>query len=564
MSEIDQAILEALPDLTLVVRSDGVIVGNVGGRHLGIADEPGELIGTSLRQVWTQDIANHLSLLVRRTLRTRTPVDRRYSYQERTYEVRVQPQSVDRVLMVLRDVSKDTARTGTQPMMDEADSTLIEPRVAFEKRLETAITTCRLRETPLAIVAIHLAGLRDARNVIGPAQCSRLLGNVLKGLQSQTPLPGETRPHLSPFGRIRSDLLVVLLLGMPSRKAVAEAADRIRRALLEPLVEGDKKAQLRPTLGIAQFPADGATPEGLLESARTALATARHSDHDSTVVFCSPTMQIPVVDLPDFEQELRWALERDQLALHYQPVLDLQSRKTLSYEALIRWLHPVCGEMVPEQFLHVAEHGPLGTDIDEWALRRACADLAALSRDADEPTRIAVNFGRRMLEEQLLTPRLLACAEAAGVSPKQIDVNISERIMSTAGSRLDRLRELRERGVKVFVDGFGTGRIALDRLSSLPIDGIGIDRAFISRIEHDVGARGMCQSVVSIARAFGLRSVAVGVEKQSQLDFLSSIDCDAVQGHFLCAPLSVEHFDVGQAKPRGLAIAGRRKASGRM
>ena len=544
MSEINQAILEALPDLNLVVRGDGVIVGNVGGRQLGIADEPGELIGTSLREVWTEDIASHLNLLVRRTLRTRVPVDRHYTYRGRSYEVRVQPQGVDRVLMVLRDASKDAARAGTQPMMDEPASTAIENRAAFDKRFAAAISNCRLRETPLTLAAIHLGGLRDARNVLGPAACGRLLGNVLKGLQSQPLLPGESAPHVSPFGRIRSDLLVVMFLGMPDRKRVAEAADRIRRAFAEPMVDADNSVQLRPTLGLAQFPNDGMNPQTLLESARAALAAARHSDHDSTVVFCTRTMQIPVVDLPDFAQELRWALEHGQLALHYQPVLDLKTRQTLSYEALIRWLHPVCGEMMPEQFLHVAEHSPLGTDIDEWALRRACADVTELGRSAGGAARVAVNFGRRMLEVQRLADKLEAIASEANVKVSQIDVNISERIMSTAGSRLDRLRELREHGVKVFVDGFGTGRIALDRLSSLPIDGIGIDRAFISRIEHDAGARAMCQSVVSIAQAFGLRSIAVGVEKQAQLDFLASVGCEAIQGRLLCAPLALQRVQM--------------------
>jgi predicted signal transduction protein with EAL and GGDEF domain len=539
MSEINEAILEALPDLNLVVRSDGVIVGNVGGRHLGIADEPGELIGTSLREVWTDDIAGHLNLLVRRTLRTRMPVERHYTYRGRAYEVRVQPQGVDRVLMVLRDASKVPSRAAPLPTVAEPVSTAIENRAAFDKRLATAVTNCRLRERPLALAAIHLGGLRDARNVLGPAVCARLLNNVLAALQSQTPLPGDTPPHISPFGRIRSDLLVVLFLGMQDRKDVAAAADRVRRALSEPLVDGDNSAQLRPTLGLAQFPNDGANPQVLLESTRAALAAARHSDHDSTVVFCTRTMQIPVVDLPDFEQELRWALEHGQLALHYQPVIELKSRRPLSYEALIRWLHPVCGEMVPEQFLHVAEHSPLGTEIDEWALRRACADLPRLNRNAGSDARVAVNLGRRVLEAPDLADRLDAIAEAAYLTLAHIDVNISERIMSTAGSRLDRLRELRERGVQVFVDGFGTGRIALDRLASLPIDGIGIDRAFIARIEYDAGARAMCESVVSIARAFGLRSIAVGVEKPAQLDFLASIGCDAVQGCLLCAPLAL-------------------------
>lgn len=555
MSEINESILEALPDLNLVVRSDGVIVGNVGGRQLGIADEPGELIGTSLREVWTEDIAGHLNLLVRRTLRTRTPVDRHYTYRGRSYEIRVQPQGVDRVLMVLRDASKVPSRAAPLPITCEPVSIAIENRGAFDKRLTTAVTNSRLRETPLALAAIHLGGLRDARNVLGPATCGRLLQTVLETLQPQAPVPGNTSPHISPFGRIRSDLLVVLFLGMQDRKDVAGAAERIRRALAEPLVDGDNSAQLRPTLGLAQFPNDGATPQVLLESARAALAAARHSDHDSTVVFCTRTMQIPVVDLPDFAQELRWALEHGQLALRYQPVLELTSRRTLSFEALIRWVHPICGEMVPEQFLHVAEHSPLGTEIDEWALRQACSDLPRLSRDAGDIARVAVNFGRRMLEAPQLAEKINAIATAANATLTRVDVNISERIMSIAGSRLDRLRELRERGVKVFVDGFGIGRVALDRLSSLPIDGIGIDRAFIARIEHDAGARAMCQSVVSIARAFGLRSIAVGVEKLEQLDFLLSIGCDAAQGRILREPFSLESLNA----PARTAVTGGRR-----
>jgi predicted signal transduction protein with EAL and GGDEF domain len=456
--------------------------------------------------------------------------------------------------MVLRDASKSTSRSPVLPMMTEPASMVIENRAAFDKRLSTAVSNCRLRETPLALATIHLGGLKDARNILGPAACSRLLHGVLESLLSHPPMPGETPPHISPFGRIRSDLLAVLFHGMQDRKDIAAAADRIRRALSEPLVDGDHSAQLRPTLGLAQYPNDGASPQALLESARAALAAARHSDHDSTIVFCSRTMQIPVLDLPDFEQELRWALEHGQLALYYQPVIDLKTRETLSYEALIRWQHPVCGEMLPEQFLHVAEQSPLGTEIDEWALRRAYADLPTLSRQAGGPARVGVNFGRRMLEAPDLTGKLSAIARAANAEPAHIDVSISERIMSTAGSRLDRLRELRERGIKVFVDGFGTGRIALDRLSVLPIDGMGIDRAFIARIEHDAGARAMCQSVVSIARAFGLRSIAVGVEKHAQLDFLASIGCDAVQGLFLCAPLALASFD----SPARSAAGGRR------
>jgi EAL domain-containing protein (putative c-di-GMP-specific phosphodiesterase class I)/GGDEF domain-containing protein len=555
MSDVSDSLIQALPDLTIVVRSDGVIVGNIGGKRLGIAGEPGELIGSSLRQIWTEDIANHLSRLVRRTLRTRATVDRHYHHQGRHFQVRVQPYGVDRVMMVLRDVSSETAASAAQPILSEADSIALEKRAAFEQRLESTVTMSRLREIPLSVAAIHLGGLRDARNTLGPAECSRLVGAVLTRLQSPAPLPGDTRPYLSPFGRLRSDLLMVLFIGMRERKTVAEAAERIRRALAEPLVDGERRVQLRPTLGVARFPDDGSTAELLLEGARAALSTARYSDHDSTITFCSRTLAIPQVNHADFEQEMRWALERGQLQLHYQPILDLKTRETLAFEALIRWIHPVCGEMVPDQFLPVAARSQLGRDIDEWALKHACADLVHLPHEGAAPVRIEVNIGQRMLESEMLATTLTACAAAARVELSQVGLNISERVLSTSRSALHCLRELRERGMKVFIDGFGSGRVPLERLASLPIDGIGIDRATIARIPNDAPARALCQSVVSIAHAFELRATAAGVETQQQLEFLTKIGCDAAQGQLLCAPAAIQSFRPADDKGASLPMA---------
>ena len=559
---VSDSLIQALPDLTLVVRSDGVVVNNIGGQRLGIA-EPGELIGTSLRQIWTEEIANHLCMLVRRTLRTRATVDRHYQHQGRHVQVRVQPYGVDRVMMVLRDVSSEVDTADTRPMRIASDSMAVESRATFEQRLDTTVTTCRLREIPLSVAAIHLAGLRDARAALGPADCSRLLGQVLTRLQCPAPLPGDTRPHVSPFGRLRSDLLLVLFVGMRERKAVAEAAERMRRALAEPLVDGERRVQLRPTLGIARFPDDGTTPAVLIEGARAALANGRYSDHDSTITFYSRTLTIPQVNLADFEQEMRWALQRGQLQLHYQPLVELRTRRTVAFEAFIRWIHPVCGEMVPDQFLPVAARSQLGRDIDEWALKHACADLARLPRAGAVPVRVEINIGQRMLESEMLGTMLGASVASARIHLAQVGLNISERVLATCRSALYCLRDLRERGVKVFIDGFGSGRVPLERLASLPIDGIGIDRATVARIDSDAAARATCQSVVSIAHAFGLRAAASGVETPHQLEFLTSIGCDAAQGRLLHAPATLAAFTpdaANEAPPPAVRVSKLRRS----
>jgi EAL domain-containing protein (putative c-di-GMP-specific phosphodiesterase class I) len=417
-----------------------------------------------------------------------------------------------------------------------------------------------LRESPLSIAAIHLGGLRDAQNLLGPAECSRQVGAVLTRLQSSAPLPGEVRPHLSPFGRLRSDLLMVLFIGMQERKDVAEAAERIRYALAEPLCNGDHTARLRPTLGVACFPDDGSTPELLMEGARAALAAGRYSDHDSTITFCSPTLCIPRVNLADFEQEMRWALERDQLALDYQPLMDLRTGDILSFEALIRWHHPVCGELVPDQFLPAAARSQVGRDIDEWALRRACVDAKQMSCGNSRPVCIEVNIGQRLLESEQLAANLATYAATAGIELSQVGLNISASVLSTSRSALRSLRDLRQCGIKIFIDGFGRGRVPLERLASLPIDGISIDRAWIARVESDVAARALCQSVVAIAQAFGLRSAAVGVETQAQLDFLVKIGCNAAQGQLLQAPAGIASLRrTEECAPQPLRAVGTRR-----
>ena len=205
----------------------------------------------------------------------------------------------------------------------------------------------------------------------------------------------------------------------------------------------------------------------------------------------------------------------------------------------MRWIHPVCGEIVPDQFLPAAAQSQVGRDIDEWALKRACEDIGRLPREGDAPVCVEVNIGQRMLESEKLTADCVAYAASAGVHLGQIGLNVSERVLATSRSGLHALRTLRERGVKVFVDGFGSGRVPLERLASLPIDGIGVDRSFIARITTDMSARAMCKSVVSIAHAFGLRASAAGIETAQQLEFVTNIGCDAAQGKLLRGPMDV-------------------------
>jgi EAL domain-containing protein (putative c-di-GMP-specific phosphodiesterase class I) len=218
-------------------------------------------------------------------------------------------------------------------------------------------------------------------------------------------------------------------------------------------------------------------------------------------------------------------------------------------EAVLRWPHPVCGLVPPEQFRPLLESIEMQAATDRWTLHRACRDLAELTRRGHTRQRIAVKLSREFLSQESMLSHVEAAVSAADITPSRLAVDIDLRSLAGTGRTRDHLRQLRKRGASIFLDEFGTDGVPLARLSHLPIDGLKIARSFIARLEHDSGARAVCTSIIAIAHAFGLRCIATGIETRSQLEFLLEHGCDEAHGPLFSAPKSVADLAAGSTEP---------------
>jgi predicted signal transduction protein with EAL and GGDEF domain len=546
MTDLSDTFIRALPDLTLVVRRDGLIMSNLGGRELGVAKPPGALSGTLLRELWTDEVAVELGKLIRRALKARAQTDGRFYHDSRRIDVRVHPQGVDRVLMVMRALPVDThvcadlGMADTTRMRDTADCG------AFARRLCDAIANARLRETQLALAIVHFNNLPAIGSAFGASAGRRLLTGALERIDR---LAVNGKPNLSRKLRatqLESDQVAVLMEDISSHEMAALAAEEIRRAVAKAIELDGHRYELNPIIGLAVFPGDGHEPETLLDRARGAILEAHQSGRHSRVAACSQAAAVQAIPTPDLERELRWAVEREQFALEYAPIIELADRRTVAIATSLKWIHPMCGPVAPDQFMPLLETLNVRASLDRWIVRRGCRDLANLSERGNTRVNLSLKLTRQSADSATLIEDINTAAAAVGIGLARLDIDVDLKTLA-GGSRVrGQLRELRKSGARVFLDDFGADGIALARLSSLPIDGVKISPTFVGRLDTEAAARAVCKAAVSIAHAFDLKCVAAGVTRRSQLELLYEWSCEQATGPLFGLPRPAPELQLAQ------------------
>jgi EAL domain-containing protein (putative c-di-GMP-specific phosphodiesterase class I) len=313
--------------------------------------------------------------------------------------------------------------------------------------------------------------------------------------------------------------------------------DTILKALRHPVSFEGQVFQLAPQAGITLSGADGARAGELIERALTSLDAGRREGAERSITFYSDTLRLASLTRLDWKQELTRAIANDELELHYQPRLTLATREIVAVEAFLRWPHKIRGLVPTSEFLPIAELSGLSVQLGRWVLRRACRDLAVLAERGYPQLRLSVNVARQYLSAESLAEDVNDAARAAGIEPSQLDLEITEQMLSTGRSGLAALHQLRGQGARVLIDDFGTGYVSLGRLRNSPLDGILIDRSFVEEVGQDHEARAVCRAAIALGLAFGLRIVAEGIETEAQAQFLVTEQCHEGQGH-LFAPAS--------------------------
>jgi len=325
-------------------------------------------------------------------------------------------------------------------------------------------------------------------------------------------------------------------------EAVRLIHDRITVAFGKPLTLAGHEITVTVRAGLARYPENGADAEALLQNAEAALHKARHTGE--RFLRYRRELSSEVADRLALERRLRAALDCDQFRLHYQPKVSIATGELVGAEGLLRWNDPERGIVGPAAFLAVLESTGLIADVGEWVVYQAARDLARWGNLGLRPIRLAVNVSPLQLRDPEFLTRFFAAAGRDLAGPRGIDIEITEGALLDDTMFLGRtLQVMRDEGVRVAIDDFGTGYSSLSRLADLPVDTLKIDRSFISRLAGDRTVQAVVGTIVTLARAFELSTVAEGVEREEELALLKTLECEQSQGYLHSPPLPVEVFE---------------------
>jgi len=314
-------------------------------------------------------------------------------------------------------------------------------------------------------------------------------------------------------------------------------AQRIVESFRLPFHILERETFITVSLGIAFYPRDEENPDNLLAKADAAMYEAKQSGRNAFRNY-APDLAIHSFDHLSLEADLRHAISREELVLHYQPQINVATGAIIGVEALIRWQHPVRGLLSPSAFISIAEDSGLIIDIGNWVLYEACRQQCAWTLLNIPPLRMAINISAVQFRRNNFTEVVQRVINETGIDPNFIELELTENIaMHHANDVLNTLRELKRIGVKLAIDDFGTGFSNLSYLQRFPIDRLKIDQSFVRGIENMPANKSIVQAIVSFAKSLSLETVAEGVETAAEFAQTSACSCDEVQGFFHARPM---------------------------
>ncbi len=404
-------------------------------------------------------------------------------------------------------------------------------RALFLDRVDRALSAGREGRRGAIVVTLNIDGFKRLNDSLGHPIGDRILQEVARRLS-------ETLRSADTCARLGGDEFGVLLDASATADDGRAAAERILGALREPFALPQTTVHLTARAGVAASGTTADGPSGLLRSASVAMAHGRDPGRDGVALF-EPEMQEALEGRFELEADLRRALERDELILQYQPIMDLATGELASAEALVRWDHPTRGRLAPNVFIPLAEETDLIDEIGSWVLRTACVEVARWARvSRARVPRVSVNLSPHQVADPQLPWLIQATLGQAGAVPGWLTLEVTEGLLlEHTGEVLERLHAIRSLGISISLDDFGTGYSSLAYLQRFPLTSIKIDRSFVSPLEDPGREPGIVRAIVEIGRALGMTTVAEGIETVAQLERLRALGCDLGQGYLLAKPL---------------------------
>ncbi|MEM8918186.1 MAG: EAL domain-containing protein [Pseudomonadota bacterium] len=392
-------------------------------------------------------------------------------------------------------------------------------RALFNQSLQRSIARLKPGQQ-LAVLYLDLDNFKSINDTLGHGAGDLVLRAVANRLEEAIGVEDVV-------ARLGGDEFVISLRHIGSDADAKRKAAAIISQLSEPIMIEGQPMLSGASIGIAICASPGSTADELLKFADIALYHAKNNGRGCVSIF-EESMGTAFQDRRNIELDLRSALHRDELELHYQPLVNIESGDTVGYEALLRWHHPDKGMIMPNAFIPVAEESGLIVQLGEWVLRSALEEL----RNWPDHLSVAVNLSPSQMRSPNLIPAIVNALAATRVDPARLELEITESVlMNDSQNNVDLLHKIRSLGVRIALDDFGTGYSSLNYLRSFPFDKIKIDRCFVEDVDSREDCRAIIRAVTGLASSLGMVTTAEGVERDGQLDQLKLDGCIQVQGY---------------------------------
>lgn len=439
-------------------------------------------------------------------------------------------------LALLRDVTEKKEAEDRLAFLAHFDTlTGLPNRVLLLDRLNQSIAGASRNNKLVAVLFMDLDEFKQINDCLGHTSGDEVLREVAGRLRAGL-RDGDT------LCRYSGDEFILVLNDVAALDDVAAFATRVLADLAVPFAIDGREVSTTASIGISVYPNDGKDMDTLVRQADVAMYQAK-TEGRNAFRFYQPAMQASVSLRMSVQNDLRRAIERNEFVLHYQPILELRTGKTVAAEALVRWQHPDRGLLAPGEFVAIAEETGLIVPIGKWVLEQACQDLADWKKTAQAEIDICVNVAPRQFRRFELIDEVALALVTAGIEPKRLRLEITEGLLIDNDLQaLDIMTKLKSTGVRIELDDFGTGYSSLGRIGAFPIDGLKIDRSFVGKIGHDEHSRLVARAIISLAQSLGLGIIAEGIETVDQVTLLTEFGCTLGQGHFFSPPVNAHDF----------------------
>lgn len=402
-------------------------------------------------------------------------------------------------------------------------------RTAFTEMLDNVMLTIRNEEI-IAIMDIDIDNFKNINDTLGHSYGDELLIDVTYRLK-------QVMDENDYLARIGGDEFILLTQNMKDILSFEEKIKNIRNVFGSPFILSTKEYFVTVSIGIAFAPKDGKSSQSLIKNVDSAMYVAK-ANGKNTYTYFDYSFNQKLTERIEIQSELRKAIERNEFVMYYQAQMDLETKKVVGFEALIRWNHPTRGLVYPDEFIYLAEENGLIIPMGKWVLQTACKQLKQWSDEGYTDIHMAVNLSARQFKDRDIIKLVYDVIDQTGINPNKLELEITETIaLDDLEYTIATIKELRKIGVSFSLDDFGTGYSSMNYLKRLPVSNLKIDKSFLNTVMEDKCDQKIIQTIITLARNLDLFVIAEGVENSDQEVFLKAANCDKAQGFLYSKPV---------------------------